>query len=104
MPRNRGSSRPSRSGDTVSWPASHGANPAPPSAPTDRTGGLAASAHISDYDTRLRAIGQAFDERKGTVPLLNVDPMVDDLRSNPEFSSLIARLGLPDGARLVKPS
>jgi len=30
--------------------------------------------------------------------------MVDDLRSNPEFSSLIARLGLPDRARLVMPS
>jgi TolB-like protein/tetratricopeptide (TPR) repeat protein len=65
---------------------------------------FAASAHISDYDTRLRAIARAFDEREGTVPLLNVDPMVDDLRSNPQFSSLIARLGLPDGARVVKPS
>ena len=65
---------------------------------------FAASAHISDYDTRLRAIGEAFDEREGTVPLLNVDPMVDDLRSTPEFCSLIARLGLPDRARSVTPS
>ncbi len=65
---------------------------------------FAASAHISDYDTRLRAIAQAFDEREGTVPLLNVDPMVDDLRSNPEFSSLIARLGLSARARSVTPS
>jgi tetratricopeptide (TPR) repeat protein len=56
---------------------------------------FAASAHISDHDTRLRAIGRAFDEREGTVPLLNVDPMTDDIRMTPAFQALIDRLGLP---------
>ena len=56
---------------------------------------FAASAHLSDYDTRLRSIALAFDEREGTVPSLNVDPMTDDLRSFPAFQALIDRLGLP---------
>ena len=56
--------------------------------------------HEWDWETAERHFLQALD----FSPLLNVDPMVDDLRSNPEFSSLIARLGLPDRARLVKPS
>ncbi len=58
---------------------------------------FAASAHLSDHETRLRALRLAFDEREGTVPLLNVDPMTDDLRSDPAFQALIDRLGLPRG-------
>jgi TolB-like protein/tetratricopeptide (TPR) repeat protein len=56
---------------------------------------FAASAYIHDHATRLRWIERAFDEREGNVPLLNVDPMTDDLRSNPAFLALIGRLGLP---------
>jgi TolB-like protein/Tfp pilus assembly protein PilF len=56
---------------------------------------FAASAHLSDYDTRLRSIGLAVDEREGTVPSLNVDPMTDDLRSHPAFQALMEPLGLP---------
>jgi hypothetical protein len=56
---------------------------------------FAASSNLQDHAARLRWIGQAFDEREGNVPLLNVDPMMDDLRSEPAFQDLISRLGLP---------
>lgn len=56
---------------------------------------FAASAHRDDHRTRLLWLSRAFDEREGTVPLLNVDPAMDDLRAGPAFQALISRLGLP---------
>jgi len=56
---------------------------------------FAASAHRDDHDTSLRWLELAFNEREGTVPLLNVEPQVDHLRPEPAFQALIDRLGLP---------
>jgi TolB-like protein/Flp pilus assembly protein TadD len=56
---------------------------------------FAASTPLSDHETRLRWITLAVDEREGTVPLLNADPIVDDLRFDPAFQALLDRLGLP---------
>jgi adenylate cyclase len=54
-----------------------------------------ASARKDDHATRLRWLKLAFDEREGSVPLLNTEPLVDDLRGEPAFQALLARLGLP---------
>ena len=54
-----------------------------------------ASAYWTELPRRLRWLERAFDEREGTVPLLNVDPALDDLRSTPAFVALLDRLGLP---------
>lgn len=56
---------------------------------------FAASTRLSDHETRLHWLTLAFDAREGTVALLNVDPVVDDLRTNPAFQALLDRLGLP---------
>ena len=56
---------------------------------------FAASTALSDHETRLRWITLAVEEREGNVALLNVDPVVDDLRSESAFQALLDRLGLP---------
>ncbi len=56
---------------------------------------FASAAHLQDYGTRIGWLSQAFEEREGSVPLLATDPLVDDLRHEPAFQSLIDGLGLP---------
>ncbi len=56
---------------------------------------FAASTALSDHAMRLRWITLALEEREGGVALLNVDPVVDDLCSDPGFQALLDRLGLP---------
>jgi TolB-like protein/tetratricopeptide (TPR) repeat protein len=58
-------------------------------------GPLAWAAAYADGPDRLAWLTRAFDEREGWVPLLNTDPDLADLHSNPTFLSLLARLGLP---------
>jgi hypothetical protein len=56
---------------------------------------LAAATPLSDHRTRLRRPTRAVDEREGTVSLLNVDPIIDDLRTDPALQALLDRLGPP---------
>ncbi len=50
---------------------------------------------LGDTDTALEWYEKAFDAREGVVPLLNVDPTVDCLRSDPRFRALLKRLKAP---------
>ncbi len=52
-------------------------------------------AYLGDQEQYLEWMTRAFDEHEGVVPLLNTDPMVE-VRFDPAFAPLFARLGLPD--------
>ena len=58
-------------------------------------GPLAWASAYADGPERITWLARAFDEHEGWVPLLNTDPDLADLHSNPAFLSLLARLGLP---------
>jgi TolB-like protein/tetratricopeptide (TPR) repeat protein len=58
-------------------------------------GPLAWAPAYADGPERITWLARAFDEHEGWVPLLNTDPDLADLHSNPAFLSLLDRLGLP---------
>lgn len=51
-------------------------------------------AALRDYDRAFKWLGRAFDERADGLVLLNADPMVDGMRTEPRFQALVRRLGL----------
>lgn len=51
-------------------------------------------AGLGDKDQALTWLEKAFQERAGLLTWLNVEPMMDDLRSDPRFPDLIRRIGL----------
>jgi TolB-like protein len=55
---------------------------------------LTALGHI---DAAFEYLEKAFDERSWVLVFLKVDPAYRPLRSDPRFSSLLTRIGLPDG-------
>ena len=69
--------------------------------------GIAKEKYVSPYDFSLiytslgrkqeaiTQLNKAYDERSGWVIYLNVEPMFDSLRSEPEFKQLVRRLNLP---------
>ena len=55
---------------------------------------------LGDMNTALDQLTKAYERRVGFVRWNNVDPMWDDVRLNPRFQALVARLKLPStGAR-----
>lgn len=50
---------------------------------------------LGEKDQAFDCLEKAFQERSGWMPHLKVSPIVDGLRSDPRFKSLIQRVGLP---------
>ncbi len=57
------------------------------------TAGVAAA--LGKRDQALAALEKAYEERNGSLILLNYDPSWDPLRSDPRFQQLLRRVGLP---------
>ena len=51
-------------------------------------------AGLGDKDKALEWLEKAFQERADGLTWLNVEPMLDDMRSDPRFQDLIRRIGL----------
>lgn len=51
-------------------------------------------AGLGDKDQALAWLEKAFEERADLLTWLNVEPMMDDVRSDPRFHDLIRRIGL----------
>ena len=52
---------------------------------------------LGDWEHALTDIEHAFEERRGWITYLNVNPMLDPLRQEHRFVALVDRLGLPKG-------
>jgi len=51
-------------------------------------------AGLNDRAQAFAWLEKAFEERADGLTLLNVDPLVDGLRDDPRFKSLVKRIGL----------
>ena len=52
-------------------------------------------AGLGDKEQALAWLEKAFEERSDLLTWVNVEPMMDDVRSDPRFQDLIRRIGLP---------
>lgn len=52
-------------------------------------------AGLGNFDQAFEWLEQAFKERSGFLPFLKVEPVVDCLRGDPRFQTLLRRIGLP---------
>ena len=51
-------------------------------------------AGLRENDLAFEWLNRAFEERSSWLVSLNVEPMLDSLRSDPRFTALLRRLGL----------
>lgn len=49
---------------------------------------------MGDADAAFEWLEKAYAERADGLTLINVEPMVDGLRSDPRFQAFVRRLGL----------
>ena len=54
-----------------------------------------AYAGLGDKESAFAALEKSYQERIGRMVWLNVDPLLDPLRSDPRFNDLVRRVGLP---------
>jgi tetratricopeptide (TPR) repeat protein len=54
-----------------------------------------AYAGLGDNDNAFALLEQAYGERRDRMVWLNVDPLLDPIRSDPRFDDLVRRVGLP---------
>ena len=54
-----------------------------------------AYAGLGDKEQAFAWLEKAYQERRGRMFLLNVDPLLEPLRSDPRFQDLLRRIGLP---------
>jgi hypothetical protein len=52
-------------------------------------------AKLGDKDAAFEWLENAFQERRSDLIFLKVDPAWDSMRSDPRFSDLVRRTGLP---------
>ena len=50
---------------------------------------------LGDTDRAFEWLDKAFEARDWQMALLKVEPIFDDLRSDPRFAALLERVGLP---------
>jgi hypothetical protein len=53
-----------------------------------------ASLGVGEYEQALDWAEQSFDERRGWLAYMDVNPVLDPLRASPRFGSLRRRMGL----------
>jgi len=54
-----------------------------------------AYAGLGDKEQAFAILERSFEERRDRMVWLNVDPLLDPLRSDPRFTDLVRRIGLP---------
>lgn len=52
-------------------------------------------AALGEQNEALKWLNKAFQDRDGILPFSKVDPMFEDLRSNPQYAEVLERVGLP---------
>lgn len=52
-------------------------------------------AALDDHSEVVKWLNQAFENRDGVLPFSNVDPMFEDLRSDPRYTTILSRLKFP---------
>lgn len=50
---------------------------------------------LGDKDQAFESLEKAYEERSGWLSRLKVDPIFEDLHSDPRFTNLGQRIGLP---------
>jgi hypothetical protein len=50
---------------------------------------------LGGKDQAFESLERAYEERSGWLSRLKVDPIFDGLRSDPRFTNLLRRIGLP---------
>jgi serine/threonine-protein kinase len=53
---------------------------------------------LGEHDRALDWMEKAMDDRRGWVAYLNVNPVVDPMRGNPRFETLVKRMQLPSSS------
>jgi hypothetical protein len=54
-----------------------------------------AYAALGESDEAFVSLERAYEDRRDRMVWLNVDPLLDPLRSDPRFDDLVRRVGLP---------
>jgi tetratricopeptide (TPR) repeat protein len=54
-----------------------------------------AYAGLGDKEQAFAVLERSFEERRDRMVWLNIDPLLDPLRSDPRFTDLVRRIGLP---------
>jgi TolB-like protein/Tfp pilus assembly protein PilF len=57
-------------------------------------------AGLGDKDEAFAWLEKAYEERRQRLTWLNVDPLLDPLRSDPRFADLVRRVGLPSSTEI----
>ncbi len=52
-------------------------------------------AALGEKDLAFEWLQKAYEDRSGWLVYLKIDPMFDPLRSDPRFTDLLRRVGLP---------
>ena len=53
---------------------------------------------LGDEDAAIEWLDKAFEDSAACIPLLNVDPRLDNLRDDPRFQELLDRVGFESSA------
>jgi tetratricopeptide (TPR) repeat protein len=54
---------------------------------------------LGENDNAFKWLDRAYDEHSAWIVNLNVDPALDPLRKDPQFASLVRRVGLPEASK-----
>ena len=53
-------------------------------------------ASLGNRDRALQWLRRAYEEHSPSMPMVQMDPSFDTLRSDPRFQDLVRRVGLPE--------
>jgi len=60
-----------------------------------------AYAGLGDKEQAFAWLERSYEERRQRMVWLNVDPLLEPLRSDPRFADLVRRVGLPSPAPAI---